>query len=73
MQRRAFLETLAASTVAGTFAAASRPKSQPNAPPDTQSRPDVLFILTDQWNPRCLGYAGEAAVRTPNLDRLAAE
>ena len=34
---------------------------------------DILVILTDQWNPRCLGYAGDPNVSTPNLDRLAAE
>ncbi|MFZ5832536.1 MAG: sulfatase [Planctomycetota bacterium] len=37
------------------------------------ARPDVLVILTDQWNPRCLGFEGDEAARTPNLDRLAAE
>jgi arylsulfatase A-like enzyme len=41
--------------------------------PMTGGRPDVLLVLTDQWNPRSLGYAGDRAVRTPNLDRLAEE
>ncbi len=36
-------------------------------------RPDVLFLMTDQWNPRCFGFAGDAAAPTPNLNRLAAE
>ena len=36
-------------------------------------QPDILLILTDQWNPRLLGYAGNTRVRTPNLDALAAE
>ncbi|MEZ4736042.1 MAG: sulfatase-like hydrolase/transferase [Caldilineaceae bacterium] len=34
---------------------------------------DVLLILTDQWNPRMLGCAGDPVVRTPHLDALAAE
>ncbi len=34
-------------------------------------RPNILFILTDQWHPRCTGYAGHPVVRTPHLDRLA--
>jgi len=38
-----------------------------------QHGPDVLVILADQWNPRCLGSAGDTAVRTPTLDSLAAE
>ncbi|MCC5807266.1 MAG: sulfatase-like hydrolase/transferase [Opitutales bacterium] len=35
--------------------------------------PNILFILADQLNAKCLGHAGHAHVRTPNLDRLAAE
>lgn len=38
-----------------------------------QTKPDVLLILTDQWNPRMLGCAGDPAVRTPHLDALATE
>lgn len=34
-------------------------------------RPNVLFIMSDQHNARCLGYAGHPDVRTPNLDHLA--
>ena len=36
-------------------------------------QPDILFILTDQWNPRMLGCYGDDKVRTPNIDQLAAE
>lgn len=35
-------------------------------------KPDVLVILTDQWNPRYLSW-DNPQVRTPNLDRLARE
>ena len=34
------------------------------------SRPNVLFIIVDQWNHRCFGYAEHPTVQTPNLDRL---
>jgi len=33
-------------------------------------QPDVLVILTDQWNPRYVGW-DNPQVRTPNLDRIA--
>ncbi len=33
---------------------------------------NVLFILADQFRADCLGAAGNALVKTPNLDRLAA-
>lgn len=35
-------------------------------------RPNVVFILTDQWRASAMGYTGDPNVRTPNLDRLAA-
>jgi arylsulfatase A-like enzyme len=34
---------------------------------------DITIFMTDQWNPRCVGYAGAASVRTPAIDSLAAE
>ncbi|WP_221584037.1 sulfatase [Microbacterium sp. G2-8] len=36
-------------------------------------RPNVLVILTDEWRAHNTGYAGDPHVRTPNIDRLAAE
>ena len=33
---------------------------------------NLLIILSDQHNPRAMGCAGHAIVKTPNLDRLAA-
>ena len=39
----------------------------------TARRPNVVFILTDQWRAQALGHAGDPNVKTPHLDRLAAE
>lgn len=36
------------------------------------SRPNVLFVLSDQHNAKCLSYTGLTDAQTPNLDRLAA-
>lgn len=36
------------------------------------NRPNFLIFITDQWHPRCFGYAGHPVVRTPNIDALAA-
>jgi hypothetical protein len=36
-------------------------------------RPNILFICTDQQHPAIAGYRGNAVVRTPNLDALAAD
>lgn len=37
------------------------------------SKPNVVFLLTDQWRLQALGYAGNTQVKTPNIDRLAGE
>ena len=37
------------------------------------SKPNVVFLLTDQWRLQALGYAGNRQVQTPNIDRLASE
>ena len=36
-------------------------------------RPNILFILCDNLNPNVLGCAGHPMVKTPNIDRLAAQ
>ncbi len=36
------------------------------------SAPNVLFVTVDQWRGECLSSLGHPVVRTPNLDRLAA-
>ena len=35
------------------------------------SSPNILFLMSDQHNARCLGCAGHPNVKTPNLDRVA--
>lgn len=36
-----------------------------------QRRPNILFLCTDQQRYDCVGYAREAKVPTPNIDRIA--
>ena len=36
-------------------------------------RPNVVYILTDQWRAKATGYNGDPNALTPNIDRLAAE
>lgn len=35
-------------------------------------QPHIIYILSDQHNPYCAGFAGNQLADTPNLDRLAA-
>lgn len=37
------------------------------------NQPNILFVFGDQWRAQATGYAGDPNVRTPNLDRLAAQ
>ncbi|TBN02959.1 DUF4976 domain-containing protein [Hyunsoonleella flava] len=38
-----------------------------------QKKPNIVYILTDQWRGSSLGYAGNPDVKTPNLDAFAKE
>jgi len=44
----------------------------PRAPRADSSRPNVVFILTDDQGPWAAGCYGNPEIRTPNIDRLAA-
>ena len=37
----------------------------------SRKRPNVIIAFADQWRQQACGYAGNPAVHTPNLDRLA--
>ncbi|WP_299430124.1 sulfatase [uncultured Maribacter sp.] len=39
----------------------------------TFKKPNIVYILTDQWRGSALGYAGNPDVKTPNLDAFAKE
>ena len=40
---------------------------------DGQARPNILFIISDDQSWHSAGFAGDPVVKTPNLDRLAAD
>lgn len=39
--------------------------------PPSGTSPDIVLILTDQWNPHMMGCSGDPVVQTPHLDSLA--
>jgi arylsulfatase A-like enzyme len=39
----------------------------------TSDKPNVVYILTDQWRAKATGYNGDPNAITPNIDRLASE
>ena len=40
---------------------------------NTNKKPNVVFILTDQWRGSALGYMGDSNIKTPRLNKLAGE
>ncbi len=60
--RAIFVSTLSLAGCAGILPDRSKP-----------ARPNILFIMPDQWRGMDVGAAGNREVRTPNLDRLARE
>ena len=39
----------------------------------TRGKPNILFLMADQFRGDCLGVDGHPAIKTPNLDRIAKE
>lgn len=68
--RREFLRLVAAGSaglaLGGISASAEEGKAH-------MTRPNILFLMADQFRADCMGCGGNAAIRTPNLDRLARE
>ncbi|MCL4193631.1 MAG: N-acetylgalactosamine-6-sulfatase, partial [Thermoguttaceae bacterium] len=42
-----------------------------SAPADAAGKPNIVYLLADQWRASAFGYTGDPNVKTPNLDRLA--
>jgi len=60
--RRAFLQTAAGALAGAPAILGQGPR-----------RPNVLFILADEWRAQATGYNGDPNVRAPVLDRLASQ
>ena len=67
MKRRDFLKTAALGAAAAGLSCQRLPTGR------RATRPNVVFILTDDQRWDALGCAGHPFLKTPNLDRIAAE
>ena len=61
--RRQFLQAAAAAMATAAESQAARPTTRPN----------IVFLMADEFRHDALGCAGNAAIETPNLDRLASQ
>lgn len=68
MNRRSVLKAMGSAVAASTL---SRGKAVAETP--GKRRPNVVFILPDEWRGQALGCMGNPDVQTPHLDRLASE
>jgi arylsulfatase A-like enzyme len=67
MKRRDLLKSIGAGAVSLLW---SCPPARAGA---SRKRPNVIYVFADQWRAQATGYAGDQNVRTPHVDRLAAE
>ena len=77
MTRRKFIQATGAGALGAVGAAAvgckgTRAAEEPPATP-LRRKPNIIFILADDLGYGDLGCYGQKKIRTPNLDRLAAE
>ncbi len=70
LRRREFLQATAAGATAVALRSAAL-GADPGGEQQRPKRPNVVFLLADQWRAQATGYAGDPNVKTPHLDRLA--
>ena len=69
ISRREFLKR---SIYAGTvLSEALSPQAKGGHRTRPTGKPNIVFVLTDQWRAQATGYAGDPNVKTPHLDALA--
>jgi len=70
MRRREFIRYATGVSAGSLFGLVGCGVARPGA--SKRSRPNVVFLLADQWRAQDTGFVGNTDVITPNLDRLAA-
>lgn len=84
MTRRRFTKMAAAGTAALSLSSLRAALQAAGAPEPaavsvetmasrSDSKPNVIYLLADQWRASATGYAGDPNIKTPTLDRLARE
>ena len=71
ISRREFLEQSVYAGTALSLAVSGCAAGRRTARPKV--KPNIVFVLTDQWRAQATGYAGDPNVKTPNLDTLASK
>jgi arylsulfatase A-like enzyme len=70
LNRREFLNRTAWGLAAHSLL---KPAAGRGADSPASRRPNIVYVLVDQWRAQAFGYAGDPNVKTPHLDALAAQ
>ena len=76
VKRREFLQVAAGTAASSALVPSGLVSSglaAATAPGKPTRRPNLVFLLADQWRAQAVGYAGDPNASTPRIDRLAAE
>jgi arylsulfatase A-like enzyme len=65
INRRRFTSAAAATALLTSFSRA--------VPQAKQKRPNVVFLMADEWRAQAFGFAGDTNAYTPTFDQLAKE
>ncbi|MDA9764807.1 sulfatase-like hydrolase/transferase [Opitutales bacterium] len=73
--RRDFIKSSAAVTLGATIqpGCSSKEEASKTTSPKPVSKPNILYVFSDQWRHSDHGYAGNEDVITPHLDKLAGQ
>ena len=72
INRRQFLKASALGGASGTLIRSSGGANNLQSEGEAR-KPNLVYILADQWRAQAIGYMGNSDVRTPNLDNLSGE
>ncbi|WP_165920146.1 sulfatase family protein [Chthoniobacter flavus] len=65
------IQSVSSRRVAGTFLLSLLCWLVAMPSPAAEKKPNILFVIADQWREQAFGFAGDPNVKTPNLDALA--
>jgi arylsulfatase A-like enzyme len=73
MNRREFLKTIGLSATALTMSGCASGTQRLSGNTRVQKRPNIIFLMSDDQRWDLMGCMGNPVIKTPNMDRLAAE
>ena len=73
MNRREFLKTIGFGAAVLTMSGCTNDTQRPGGNMQAQKRPNIIFLMADDQRWDIMGCMGHPVIKTPNMDRLAAE